>query len=156
MIEYEGVQFYPIDSIDVEKTARNGKRICLLYRPLVEKRIKQLLVTPMNSTSLVKFSGGKKSRNSFENKLIERIAWNDDQVTNFINNILILEQCDYALGKFLKDKYIYDKLDKDIAKELKVTERTLRRYKNQAYYKIAIWSNQIEYINYKAIHFEEK
>lgn len=145
MIQIDGVSYYPIDQIDEEATIENGKRICILYRPLIEKRMKQILITPMNSTSLVTFSGNQKNNHSLEDKLIERCAWNDDQVTKFINNILILEQSDKIAGKFLKAKYIYDKFDKEILEDLKISKRTLIYHKKEAYYKIAIWSNQVVY-----------
>ena len=76
--------------IDEEKTIENGKKVCVLYQPLVEKRIKQLLATPVNSASIVTFSGSTKGKNSVENRLIEHIAWNEDQIGNFIRNILEL------------------------------------------------------------------
>lgn len=145
MIQIDGVSYYPIDQIDEEATIENGKRICILYRPLIEKRMKQILVTPMNSTSVVTFTGNQRNNQAFENKLIERCAWNDDQVTKFINNILILEQSDKIAGQFLKAKYIYDKFDKEILKDLKISKRTLIYHKKEAYYKIAIWSNQVVY-----------
>lgn len=145
MIQIDGVSYYPIDQIDEEATIENGKRICILYRPLIEKRMKQILITPMNSTSLVTFSSNQKNNHSLEDKLIERCAWNDDQVTKFINNILILEQSDKIAGKFLKAKYIYDKFDKEILDDLKISKRTLIYHKKEAYYKIAIWSNQVVY-----------
>ena len=147
------VVHYSIDSVDEIKTAENGKIICCQYRPLVEKRIKRLLATPMNSASIVMFTSGTKSRNSFENKLIERVAWNDDQITNFINNIFLLEKLDKKAGSYLKLKYIYDKTDEDICKQLKVAIRTLRRLKMRAYFQIAVWSNQVEYIYCKTFHF---
>lgn len=152
----DNVVHYSIDSIDEFKTAENGRIICSQYRPLVEKRIKMLLATPMNSASIVMFTSGTKSRNSFENKLIERVAWNDDQITNFINNILILEKIDKMAGLYLKLKYIYDKTDVQIAKKLKVTDRTLRTYKMRAYFQIAVWSNKVEYIYRKTFHFAIK
>lgn len=145
MIQIDGVSYYPIDQIDEEATIENGKRICILYRPLIEKRMKQILVTPMNSTSVVTFTGNQRNNQTFENKLIERCAWNDDQVTKFINNILILEQSDKIAGQFLKAKYIYDKFDKEILEDLKISKRTLIYHKKEAYYKIAIWSNQVVY-----------
>lgn len=110
MIQIDGVNYYSIDQINEEATIENGKRICILYRPLIEKRMKQILITPMNSTSLVTFSSNQKNNHSLEGKLIERCAWNDDQVTKFINNILILEQSDKIAGKFLKAKYIYNNI----------------------------------------------
>ena len=147
------VVHYSIDSVDEFKTAENGRNICCQYRPLVEKRIKRILATPMNSASIVMFTSGTKSRNSFENKLIERVSWNDDQITNFINNILLLEKIDKGAGSYLKLKYIYDKADDEIAKKQKITLRTLRRHKLRAYFQIAVWSNQVEYIYCKTFHF---
>ena len=150
---FNAVVHYSVDSIDELKTAENGKNICSQYRPLVEKRIKRLLVTPMNSAIIVLFTSGAKSKNSFEDKLIQRVAWNDDQITNFMNNILLLEQYDKMAGLYLKLKYIYDKTDKQIAKKMKVTDRTLRTYKTRAYFQIAVWSNKVEYIYNKTFHF---
>lgn len=149
----DGVVSYSIDNIDAEKTIENGKEICSQYRPLVEKRIKMILATPLNSASIVVFSGSAKNRNAFESKLIERCAWNDDQITNFINNILLLEKCDKIAGGYLKFKYIYDYTDKQIASKFKITDRTLRSYKNKAYYQIAVWSNKVEFIYCKTFHF---
>ena len=154
MIEIDGVSFYKLDNIDVKKTARNGKKICLIYRPLVEKRIRQLLI-PMNSTSLMKFSDNATKRNSFEDKLINRCNWTDDNLTNFIYNIFNLIKCDYLAGMFLKEKYIYDQFDEEIAKKLNVSRRTLYLCKERAYYKMAIWCNQVEYIKDEDNHFEE-
>ena len=114
----DGVEYYPINLIDEEETIKNGKRICVLYRPLIEKRMKQILTTPMNSASIVTFTGNQRNNHAFEDKLIERCAWNDDQVTKFINNILILEQSDKIAGQFLKEKYIYDKYDKEILEDM--------------------------------------
>ena len=156
MIQIDGVNYYPIKLIDEEATIQNGKRICILYRPLIEKRMKQILTTPMNSASIVTFSGNQRNNHSFEDKLIERCAWNDDQVTKFITNILLLEQSDKIAGQFLKEKYIYDKFDEEIIKKLKISKRTLIYHKKEAYYKIAIWSNQVVYTEDKAIHFEKK
>ena len=107
----------------------------------------------MNSASIVLFTSGTRSKNSFEEKLIQRVAWNDDQITNFMNNILLLEQYDKMAGLYLKLKYIYDKTDKQIAKKMKVTDRTLRTYKTRAYFQIAVWSNKVEYIYNKTFHF---
>ena len=70
-----------------------------------------------------------------------------------MNNILLLEQYDKMAGLYLKLKYIYDKTDKQIAKKMKVTDRTLRTYKTRAYFQIAVWSNKVEYIYYKTFHF---
>lgn len=153
MIIVNGCVSYSIDNVDEERTIDNGKEICSQYKPLVEKRIKRILATPINSTSIVVFSNSAKDRNNFENKLIERCAWNDDQITNFINNILLLEKCDKMVGRYLKYKYIYDLTDKQIASKLKVTDRTLRSYKNKAYFQIAVWSNKIEYVYCKTFHF---
>lgn len=152
----DGVEYYPINLIDEEETIKNGKRICVLYRPLIEKRMKQILTTPMNSASIVTFTGNQRNNHAFEDKLIERCAWNYDQVTKFINNILILEQSDKIAGQFLKEKYIYDKYDKEILEDLNISKRTLIYHKKEAYYKIAIWSNQVVYIDNKATHFENK
>lgn len=112
-----------------------------------------ILATPLNSASIVVFSGSAKNRNAFENKLIERCAWNDDQITSFINNILVLEKCDKITGGYLKYKYIYDYTDEQIASKFKVTDRTLRSYKNKAYFQIAVWSNKVEFIYCKTFHF---
>ena len=154
MIVIDGVSFYELDNIDVKKTAKKGKEICLTYRPLVEKRVRQLLI-PMNSTSILKFPVGSTKKNFFEESLIKRCNWKDDNLTNFIFNILNLEKCDSLAGKYLKEKYIYERKDQEIAKRLKITERTLTNCKRRAYYKIAIWSNKIEYIKYESNHFEE-
>lgn len=148
-----GIKTYSIDNIDEVKTIENGKKICSQYKPLVEKRIKRILCTPMNSTSIVIFSGKTTKSNSFEKQLIERCAWNDDQVTNFINNILNLEKVDKMAGCYLKYRYIYDKDNKEIAKIMKVTDRTLRNYKDRAYFQMAVWSNKVEYIYCKTFHF---
>lgn len=147
------INFYSVDGIDEVKTIENGKSICSQYQPLVAKRIKMILCTPMNSTSIVIFNGKSTKKNTFEKQLIERCAWNDDQVTNFINNILLLEKVDKLAGSYLKYKYIYDKPNNEIAEILKVTDRTLRNHKDRAYFQMAIWSNEIEYVYSKTFHF---
>lgn len=123
-----------IDQIDEEATIENGKRICILYRPLIEKRMKQILITPINSTSLVTFSGNQKNNHSLEERLIERCAWNDDQVTKFINNILILEQSDKIAGKFLKVKYIYNNIWLSYMSSLKAIQQLHSKLWNDLFF----------------------
>lgn len=144
---------FSIDGIDEEKTIENGKMICSQYQPLVEKRIKMFLCTPMNSASIVIFSGSTSKKNSFEKQLIERCAWNDDQVTNFIQNILDLEKVDKYAGGYLKYRYLYDKTNEEIGDILKIAQRTLRKHRRRAYFQIAIWANEVEYVYTKTFHF---
>ena len=60
-----------ISKVDVDKTVKNGKNIFEQYQPLVEKRIRQLMKSKINSASIVCFSGNPKNGNSIESKLIE-------------------------------------------------------------------------------------
>ena len=143
-----------ISNIDLEKTAQNGKNICDLYQPLVEKRLKQAKNTPFNSASFVMFSGNKKCGNSTEIKLLDRISWFDDQIGIYIRNILNIQKQDKTTGEILKWKCFYGLTDKEIAKKLNIAERTVRKYKARAYYHLAIYSNQVEFIYEKTYHFQ--
>ena len=89
-----------ISKIDLDKTTQNGKNICDLYQPLVEKRLKQAKNTPFNSASFVMFSGNQKGGNSSEVKsmlklyttLIEFRVQEHINITqlNIVNMIIII------------------------------------------------------------------
>lgn len=81
-----------ISKIDLDRTSQNGKEICDLYQPLVEKRLKQAMNTPFNSASFVMFSENKKGGNSSEVKLLDRLSWIDDQTGNYIRNVLKIQK----------------------------------------------------------------
>lgn len=142
-----------ISKIDMEKTIQNGKEICELYQPLVEKRLKQAKGTPFNSTSFVMFSDNKSGVNSSDMKLIDRLSWIDEQTGIYVKNVLKIQKKDKTIGEFLKWKCFYGLSDKEISTKLKKDERTIRRYKGRAYYFLAIYSNQVEYIYEKTYYF---
>ena len=87
--------------VDVDKTIKNGKKIYEQYQPLVEKRIKQLKKSQINSASFIVFSGDKNSRNSNEKKLIDALAWNDDQIGSFIKFVLNLQKREKDIEKII-------------------------------------------------------
>ena len=118
-----------ISKIDLDKTSQNGKNICDLYQPLVEKRLKQAKSTQFNSASFVMFSGNQKGGNSSEVKLIDRISWIDDQTGNYIRNVLKLQKKDKTIAEFLKWKCFYGLSDREISEKIQKDERTIRRNK---------------------------
>lgn len=142
-----------ISKVDIDKTSQNGKAVCDQYQPLVEKRLKQVKGTPFNSTSFVMFSGDKKGTNSSDDKLIERLSWIDDQTANYIQNVLKIKEKDKTIGEFLKWKCFYGLSDREISEKLGVTDRAVRKYKSRAYYHLAVYSNQVEFIYEKTYHF---
>lgn len=135
-----------ISKIDVDKTVKNGRDIFEQYQPVVEKRIRQLMLTKMNSGSIICFSGDPKSGNSVEEKLVEKIAWNDDQIGNYIKNIYRIIKENKTIGEVLKLKSFYNLSDKEVAKKLNIGERTVRYNKSKAYYQLAVYSNQVEFV----------
>lgn len=143
-----------ISNIDLEKTAQNGKNICDLYQPLVEKRLKQAKNTPFNSASFVMFSGNQKGGNSSEIKLIDRLSWIDDQTGRYIRTVLKLQKQDKTIAEFLKWKCFYGLSDREISDKIQKDERTIRRYKARAYFYLAVYSNQVEFIYEKTYHFQ--
>lgn len=114
-----------ISKIDLDKTSQNGKNICDLYQPLVEKRLKQAKSTQFNSASFVMFSGNQKGGNSSEVKLIDRISWIDDQTGNYIRNVLKLQKKDKTIAEFLKWKCFYGLSDREISEKIQKDERTI-------------------------------
>ena len=140
-----------ISKIDLDKTSQNGKNICDLYQPLVEKRLKQAKSTQFNSASFVMFSGNQKGGNSSEVKLIDRISWIDDQTGNYIRNVLKLQKKDKTIAEFLKWKCFYGLSDREISEKIQRDERTIRRYKARAYFYLAVYSNQVEFIYEKTV-----
>lgn len=94
-----------IQKIDYDQTVKNGKKVCNQYRPLVEKRLRQLDADFINSTSIVSFSGNKSRNNNMENNLIDRISWFEDQISNYINYILRIEEIHKNSGIFLNGKH---------------------------------------------------
>jgi len=135
-----------ISKIDEEKTVLKGKETCELYKKAVQKRIRQIsLSKDINSSSVLYFSG-KSLINNLENKIIDDISWNDDQIGKFISFILDLEKTDKIVGSILKYKYLFGLTDNEISAKLKVSERTVQRKKNNAYYLVAVFSNQVQFI----------
>ena len=110
-----------ISKIDLDKTTQNGKNICDLYQPLVEKRLKQAKNTPFNSASFVMFSGNQKGGNSSEVKLLDRLSWIDDQTGNYIRSVLKIQKKDKTIGEFLKWKCLYGLTDKEISEKFRKT-----------------------------------
>lgn len=148
--------FDNIAKIDIDKSVQNGKEICSQYQPLVEKRIKQLMKSNINSASIVCFSGDPKSGNSIESKMLEKISWNDDQIGNFMKNIYKIMKENKTIGEILKWKCFYNLTDKEIATKMKISERTVRYYKSRAYYQLAVYSNQVEFVYEITLHFKLK
>lgn len=148
--------FDNISKVDMDKTVQNGKDVCNQYQPLVEKRIRQLMKSNVSSASIVCFSGDPKSGNSVEEKLVEKIAWNDDQVGNYIRNIYKIIKENKTIGEILKLKSFYNLTDKEIAKKLNIGERTVRYNKAKAYYQLAVYSNQVEFVYEMTLHFKLK
>ena len=142
-----------ISKIDMEKTTRNGKAVCELYQPLVEKRLKQAKGTQFNSASFVMFSGNQKGCNSSDLKLIEKLSWIDEQTGNYVRYVLKIQKKDKTIGEFLKLKCLYGLTDKEIGEKLNIAERTIRKYKARAYYHLAVFANQVEFIYEKTYHF---
>lgn len=141
-----------VSKIDMRKTVANGKNVFLLYQPLVEKRLKQLKKIPMNSASLVIY-GGKSGGKSSDDKLINRLSWENDQIANFIKNIMDIKEKDSVIGEFLRLKCFYGMTDDEISKRIKVSIRSVAYYKSKAYYYLAVYSNQVEFIEEKTYYF---
>ncbi len=141
-----------ISKIDMEKTANNGKEICELYQPLVEKRLRQLGTGAFNSASIVVFSG-KSTGSPASDKLLKHLSWNDDQIAIYIKTILKLQDFDKTIAEFLRLKCFYGYKDREIAEKLELSERQVRRHKAKAYFYLAVYSNQVEFIYEKSYHF---
>lgn len=144
---------YILSEIDEEKTIANGKKLCSQYQPLVERHLRRLLVTPMNSTSLVKFSNQVRTKNSFENKIIKRLELKEDNVGQFIKSIIEIKSVDKILGELLILKCFYGMTDNQISDKMKIAERTVRKYKQKAFYLLAIYNDKVSYIYEQKIEF---
>lgn len=147
MIEQQSIY-----KINMDKTVANGKEICELYQPLVEKRLRQLNTKEFNSASVIIFSG-KTTGSAKSDKLLKFLSWDEDQIACYIKTILKLQNEDKIIKEFLRLKCFYGYTDKYISEKLKISERTLRRYKNRAYFYLAVYSNQVEFIYEKEYNF---
>lgn len=145
-----------ISKIDMEKTVQNGKEICELYQPLVEKRLRQLNTKAFNSASIVIFSG-ESTGSKPSDKLLKQLSWYDDQIANYIKNIFSIQKKDKTIAEFLRLKCFYGYTDREISDKLGISERHLRRLKSRGYYYLAVYSNQVEFIYEKThyIYFDE-
>ena len=135
-----------IPEIDEQKTILNGKKLCMKYQPLVERRIKKNLTIPMNSTSLIKFSNQVRKKSSFENKIVEKLDNEKDKVGQYIKNICEIQSKDAMLGELLMWKGFYGLTDSQISAKMKIAERTIRKYKPKAFYLLAIYNDRVSYI----------
>jgi len=142
-----------ISKIDISQTIKNGKKIFKQYIPPVQKRMKQLLLNNLNSASVVVFSGNSKNDNANEIRMIDRLSWNEDQIAKFIECIMNLEKENEKAGKFLQYKCFYGLSDREIMDKLNISSRTLRNYKAEAYYQIAVFANQVEFVYEKIYRF---
>ena len=141
-----------ISKIDIEKTAMNGREVCELYQPLVEKRLRQLNTSSFNSASILLFSSGT-TGSSASDKLLKVLSWHDDQIANYIKSVLKIQKIDKTIAEFLRLKCFYGYTDKEIAKKINKTKRQIRRQKNRAYFYLAVYSNQVEFIYDKTYYF---
>lgn len=141
-----------ISKIDMGKTAMNGKAICELYQPLVEKRLRQLNTSAFNSASILVFTGGT-TGSSASDKLLKILSWQEDQIANYIKIVLEIQKKDKTIAEFLRLKCFYGYTDREIAETLNIAERTLRKYKSRAYFHLAVYSNQVEFIYDKNYYF---
>lgn len=141
-----------ISKIDMDKTVIKGKEICELYQPLVEKRLRQLNTKAFNSASIVVFSGASTGSTSSD-KLLKSLSWNEDQIANYIRSIFRIQNEDRTIREFLRMKCLYGYTDREISDKLEISERTIRRYKNRAYFYLAVYSNQVEFIYERTYHF---
>ena len=53
-------------NIDVEKTQENGKKVCEVYAPLIQQRIRLKMRLPLHTGSLIQVSSDIKSGNGIE------------------------------------------------------------------------------------------
>lgn len=141
-----------ISKIDMEKTALKGKEVCELYQPLVEKRLRQLNTSAFNSASILLFSSGTTGSASSD-RLLKVLSWHDDQIANYIKSVLKIQKIDKTIAGFLRLKCFYGYTDKEIAEKLNISERQVRRQKARAYFYLAVYSNQVEFIYDKTYYF---
>lgn len=57
------------------------------------------------------------------------------------------------IGEILKWKCFYGLSDKEVSAKMNVPERTIRYNKSKAYYKLAVYSNQVEFKDEKTYYF---
>ena len=141
-----------ISKIDMEKTALKGKKVCELYQPLVEKRLRQLNTNTFNSSSILLFSNGTTGSASAD-KFLKVLSWHDDQIASYIKSVLRIQKIDKTIAGFLRLKCFYGYTDKVIAEKLNISERQVRRQKSRAYFYLAVYSNQVEFIYDKTYYF---
>lgn len=137
--------------IDEEATIAKGKNVCRQYAPLIQRRRKELMKTPMRTGSLIQVSNDIRSGNAYEMELLKRCGWEADDISKFCEYIMELEtqeQCKIA-GQYLKWKYIYEKTDTEILDIIPTSKGTLIKNKKFAYYLVAGWANGVCYINWK-------
>lgn len=127
-------------NIDVEKTQENGKKVCEVYAPLIQQRIRLKMRLPLHTGSLIQVSSDIKSGNGIESEYINRIMKEGDQVDCFLNYIDEMIEMD-------------ELTDEEIALKLGVSRRALYGIKPNAYFRIAIWSHQVAYIKENTYEF---
>lgn len=140
-------------NIDVEKIQENGKKVCEVYAPLIQQRIRLKMRLPLHTGSLIQVSSDIKSGNGIESEYINRIMKEGDQVDCFLNYIDEMIEMDEKAGKYLKYKLVDELTDEEIALKLGVSRRALYGIKPNAYFRIAIWSHQVAYIKENTYEF---
>ena len=121
-----------IPEIDEQKTILNGKKLCMKYQPLVERRVQDYKSTIVD-------------KSSFENKIVEKLDNEKDKVGQYIRNICEIQSKDAVLGELLMWKGFYGLTDSQISAKMKIAERTIRKYKPKAFYLLAIYNDRVSY-----------
>ena len=132
-------------NINKKATARNGRDLCEQMHPIIQARIKQTKMDVISSTSLIKVIKNEAIKSRLEKLILDRIEWEDDPVTWFINKLHTMQQEHPIEGEYLIWKYYLDMSDTEYCYTYNVSTKTMQRIKEKAHILVAIETGCHEY-----------
>lgn len=142
--------------IDRKASARNGKQLCEQIAPVIQVRRKQTQSDIMSSASLVKYVENASIKSRLEQVVIERMSWEKDPVTWFVNKLYKIKEEHPVEGDYLLWRYYYDMSDTEYCYTYNIAETTVWRIKERAHVQIAIETGYHEYRYNKRLEIEIK
>ena len=117
------------------------------------KYLSSLVVAEGTGTKTVKQCIEEYGKNGACTRFIDELKKVDDVFNGFIENIMNIKSFDPLIGEYLKLKCFYRLSDDAIARRINVSLRSVANYKSKAFYYLAIYTNQVEFIEERVYQF---
>lgn len=132
--------------INREETVRNGRSICEQYYPLIQARRNKADLSSMFTTSIIKTDGKTKgSAGTLERKVLEKISWEDDPVSWFLNILATIQGRYPKEGEYLYYRYFKGLSHREYYEKVNCSRSTADRINADAHYLVAVEVGTVAY-----------